>query len=297
MESFLDITSADLPETLYHYTSQQGLMGIVGNRSLWMTDILYLNDAQEFGYALSLLEKEIEPIWEDLDDFDNFKVIHAKKSHVTQEEIKNRYKDSCLFLENIRQILRAFYKAGETSTYVFSMSKKKDSLSQWRGYCNTGAGFCIGFDTAKLKEIVDEKNLSLFQCVYDMNLQTNLIREILLQSMEKLSTVELNETVSEFLLKFMRIAPIMKDPSFQEEEEWRIVLHPPRTSIGELRFREGKSMLIPYIETTLQKQLICEIVIGPTPHEDLSRQSLKALMHSNGINCKLSKSDIPYRSW
>jgi hypothetical protein len=33
--------------TMYHYTSLTGLMGIVEQRNLWVSDIRYLNDSEE----------------------------------------------------------------------------------------------------------------------------------------------------------------------------------------------------------------------------------------------------------
>jgi hypothetical protein len=42
------------PESLYHYTTGPGLLGIVGSRELWATSIHYMNDAQEFALALQV---------------------------------------------------------------------------------------------------------------------------------------------------------------------------------------------------------------------------------------------------
>jgi hypothetical protein len=39
---------------LYHYTTQEGLLGIIKCRCLWTTNIFYLNDSTEFNYALEL---------------------------------------------------------------------------------------------------------------------------------------------------------------------------------------------------------------------------------------------------
>jgi len=47
------------PATLYHYTSQKGLLGIIGQGEIWATDILYLNDTMEYRYAVNLLSENI----------------------------------------------------------------------------------------------------------------------------------------------------------------------------------------------------------------------------------------------
>lgn len=44
--------SGDQSETLYHCTTQAGLLGIVGSRSLWATEAKYMNDLTEYVGAL-----------------------------------------------------------------------------------------------------------------------------------------------------------------------------------------------------------------------------------------------------
>jgi len=36
---------------LYHYTTASGLLGILRDRRIWMTDIEFMNDAAELAYA------------------------------------------------------------------------------------------------------------------------------------------------------------------------------------------------------------------------------------------------------
>ena len=40
---------------IYHYTTQEGLIGIIEKRSIWATQIQYLNDTQEFKLRFVLL--------------------------------------------------------------------------------------------------------------------------------------------------------------------------------------------------------------------------------------------------
>jgi hypothetical protein len=44
-------------EIIYHYTSQQGLLGIVNGKSLWVSSIRHLNDAAEFGYSVEMIRE------------------------------------------------------------------------------------------------------------------------------------------------------------------------------------------------------------------------------------------------
>lgn len=45
---------------LYHYTSQQGLIGILQKREIWTTKIQMLNDAAEMTYASDLLTERLD---------------------------------------------------------------------------------------------------------------------------------------------------------------------------------------------------------------------------------------------
>jgi hypothetical protein len=50
-----EIFSQKAETTLFHYTTQKGLLGICKSRILWTTNIYYLNDSKEFKYSYDLL--------------------------------------------------------------------------------------------------------------------------------------------------------------------------------------------------------------------------------------------------
>ena len=41
-----------MEELLYHYTGQNGFLGIIGNKNIWASNIHYLNDSKEFIHAI-----------------------------------------------------------------------------------------------------------------------------------------------------------------------------------------------------------------------------------------------------
>src|SRR5229473_5273124 len=57
--SFAQHLQQPIPEFLYHYTSQDGLLGIIESRSLWATNISYMNDATEFGLSVRLIRDRL----------------------------------------------------------------------------------------------------------------------------------------------------------------------------------------------------------------------------------------------
>lgn len=60
-------------------------------------------------------------------------------------------------------------------------------------------------------------------------------------------------------------------------------------------------MVIPYIEFSPVdengKLPISKIIVGPTPHKELSRLSIYNLLRSKRYDMEVEISKIPYRSW
>lgn len=55
---------------LYHYTSQHGLLGILGSQAVWATNTHFLNDPTEFVHALALAQPMASRAYDD--DYSQF---------------------------------------------------------------------------------------------------------------------------------------------------------------------------------------------------------------------------------
>ena len=102
----------------------------------------------------------------------------------------------------------------------------------------------------------------------------------------------------------LRIAALLKHPSFREEEEWRIV-SPVITDyvLAPVLVREGASMLVPYIEFNLLAQdnspiALEHLFLGPTPNITISMNSLTMFLSKNNIRPDkgISYCQIPFRA-
>ncbi|MEI7639234.1 MAG: DUF2971 domain-containing protein [Syntrophus sp. (in: bacteria)] len=251
----------ELTIPLYHYTSQKGLLGILNNGKLRMTSILYLNDSSEYSHCFDLFLKDL----------------------------------------NFDCRLESFLKQIKTSPdeYIFSLSEKRDDLSQWRGYCPPTGGYCIEFDPQKLLSIVKKGGYKLEKVLYRQDEKENKIKSI----SKGLSVSPNSESIEKekLLIRMSRIAPYLKDEAFEKEEEWRIICD--TFGACDICHREGTSMIIPYIERPFidDNQLLPlrKIIIGPTPHKVLSKKSVESLIHSSSYakSVEVECSPIPYRSW
>ena len=257
----------ETPEPLYHYTSQKGLIGILESKKLWMTDILYLNDSSEFLGTIELVRSE----------------LLKHKKHIKNEILSGFYL--------IETILKYFLSINSTNTYVFSLSKYKDNINHWRGYCPSIGGFCIEFDIDKLTTLIsNNQGYKIGKCIYDRGLKKKIMNTIFGELVDESSLVV---NFSKF---FMGDFPFIKHESFRTEKEYRIVYF---GSSNKVKYREGKSMIIPYMEFSLDSVdlPISRIIVGPTPHKELSKLSIESLLKSNGYDIKVDSSVIPYRSW
>jgi Protein of unknown function (DUF2971) len=283
------------PGTLYHYTTQAGLMSILKARALWASKMQYLNDASEFLHGLAIGKKVLE------------EQLNAHRSA-----------ERAAVLNNIK---RALDQLSWTHVFVGSLSAAGDLLSQWRGYCPDANGFSIGFNVERLSIALSEQGFRLAPCVYKEEDQLLLLNELfddalgfsntysgdifspqLNPGLAKLSRF-LGPQASFFVREFLNLGSLYKHESFSEEREWRILCGVIPHTHPDFRIRTGKSMLIPYREIKLCATggpiFIDELIVGPTPHHDLARQSAKNLVDSlppiKTIRVRLSS--VPYRSW
>ena len=169
----------NLDEILYHYTSFESFLNIIKYKTVWATESKYLNDATEFQYGLRLADE------------------------ISKSPDINLSDAAKWFLETAE---RKLY------TYVFSLSKQGDLLSQWRAYCSEG-GVSIGFSRNDLEEIAKQHNLELVECVYDEEVQRRKLKEALEEDKDQESFYE----------KFPKLLASFKHPTFLEEEEVRLV--------------------------------------------------------------------------
>jgi hypothetical protein len=121
--------------SIYHYTSADGVSGIIDKHEIWMSNTAFMNDATE----LKMLQNA-QTIFKD-NDFTN-KAVRREWHEMLERQRFNedRYIDY----------------------YMASFSKNKDLLEQWRAYGN----FCIGFDA---KQLGVRKRVFLYSCLYTDN--------------------------------------------------------------------------------------------------------------------------------
>lgn len=290
---------------LFHYTDAAGLMGMAQYQQMWMTNMHYQNDKDEYYYTFNLLKK------------------------ILREEYKG-------FLSE-----EALSNMGNTvsGTFTFSLSEKSDSLSQWRGYCPDG-GFAISFDNKQLNTVIQKNGMYVVECIYDVNRQRQLIIDNIIGitpeeyreatepktgSPSGLGHIENRFNSWGIVHSLNKLAAILKHPSFSDEKEWRLIKSLDtdyRGAFGtnelfdivrrnrysqrkDVNIRASRNKLIPYMEISLQdgeKPIrFSEVVVSPTPHKIRELSACKTLINRYDADYKyephVRSSDIPYVNW
>ena len=126
-----ELTNA--PKTpLYHYTSREGLEGIIGAQQFWFMDYRHLNDDKEISFGMDVA-----------------KTLLA--------EFGRKLPSVKMFCDMVIDLLSAENMNATFGFYIASFSRDSDGPRQWQKYGQDGQGFAIGL-APKLFAIEDKPN-------------------------------------------------------------------------------------------------------------------------------------------
>jgi hypothetical protein len=328
--------SSDNRRSLFHYTSGDGLAGILKTNSLFASHSDFLNDSTECQIIRELLTPQIENEIEET-------TKELVQSGLLQKEVYNAHGGS-FALGEANNVLSVLFKAinGIAPFFItsFCMHAKgtidftNGLLSQWRGYGRNG-GFAVEFDEHGIDRLVllEEEKFSYDiittgNVTYDdysekltpadfKGLANAMIRDVFASERYDISSLTGTREVTDYIRPFLRSAPFMKHFGFREENEYRIVAPCYRTKVNkiataeeqkiadfhfkpmELR-RRGDGTLIPYIE--LFKDLgrplpIVSILVGPHSNQEHQKNALELFLEQRGFDIPVRVSHLPYREW
>lgn len=259
--------------SIYHYTTIEGVKGILDSQALHLTHVRYMNDSEEITHAFNhykqrVMEHEIDNLIKSLNlkaEEDSSRLLKSDEIHKVKDTIS---KTLDLALGN---------------AYIFAASfcqTKNNLLSQWRGYSNGTIGYCIEFNEDKLIEasykITGSKDIFMVydNCIYDEKETLSLLNE------QVPEIAAWNEEYSSLPTVF-RICSLSKNGDFSEENEKRLVAVTHNNST-KIKFKTKNGILCPYIELQIPKDAIKAINIGPCSEPDLIKFSMKEFLRLNG---------------
>lgn len=308
--------SDDEMPPLWHYTSRQGLLGIVQEKCMWATNIFYMNDATEHLYAMGVINEVLTDRLTEmkrqsgLTYTEELGQIYAAGSLTSalglDRHLLGENEGKYLYIQEIKDTMRVLGGLSSAHIYIISFTAELDNLNHWRGYCPQGMGFCLQFNQMKLAEAMKKESFDLAQCLYEKDAQKKLVNDLVDKIINKYEAESIkgneDQPISsrvDAIIDLWTLAARMKDKAFESENEWRYIFHGEPAGI---RHRDGNSMLIPYMEAEIcdsNKQLssIEKVIVGPAPHQQLSEESVKSFLKANKMDPGIvERSNVPYRA-
>ncbi len=273
---------------LYHYTSVEGLLGILDNCTIWVTKSDFLNDYSELVYLRQVYANLLLRLKSEKDEMFRCKQFYA-------------------ILAGIMETIDNPGWLQEQDLFVLSLTHHADSYTLWSNFSGHH-GYNIQFDYSSLLEVWREEGftpLCMGRIVYDKQEQRNILYQDLNevyhtweQADKGCSHLKTAEIVREAILDRCKMYSIFffKDECFTEENEYRIVFTAERDTV---RFRLRNGAIIPYIEIpagSRESNAIFDITIGPKLNIDIAEKGMVYYLKTKGYSeAKVKRSRIPLR--
>lgn len=259
---------------IYHYTSPEGLEGIIKTNSLHFTNIHFLNDKTETIYTYEIIKKVLQ----------NLKNKINEKLYIDIEKRTNRI-ISPNYLKNKTTII------GDNDFYIASFSTKKDDLALWNNYTKTSSkvGYNIKFNLEKLENAlcsVDKiyKRSPFLICSivnYNSKEQEEELTNCIIRHNSLINDDNYLEICRNLFYNLILYSLFFKHESFSIENEFRITI----CNIGELEdnkldFKIRNGLFIPYIpcklseKTEVGEREIEGITCSPVINKEIAKYSL-----------------------
>jgi hypothetical protein len=297
---------------LYHYTDQNGLLGIVESQAFRATDIRFLNDTEEFEHGLRTAIRMAKQASAEAGE------AGQKVVNYLEDNLRFSFSKQPVFSVSLTGSLKEYEKLPD------SIDDPGDRLNMWRSYSGSGNGYSIGIPKEVTEYEIDIKRVDRQECSYPQDTKEEYLTEVLNRFGDLLNECNreaiektkrgipynraMDEMRNELNAGFDEILPDLevqiaacKHEGFWEEREWRLTV--ALSSDDKRVFHtSGRFGITPRVYFKLRGPdgllPMRRIVVGPCPHKAEALESLKGLLIQHGYSrVALSSSQIPYRNW
>ena len=277
---------------LYHYTSVEGMIGIIESNVIFATSFPFLNDSSEIVYGRRLAKN-----------------ILINKITTEKDDITKKIYEECLNLNGV----------DKKRIYITCFCEKGNLLSQWRGYGQSGNGFSVGLESNKMNRMYRKSpydEVYVKKVIYDLKTQTKTINKYLEHAVmyaksKKITDIaEIKKIAKLTDWEIDKHSAFFKDEAFSEEKEWRAVYY--GSSKGEsleTKFRGKSNRIVDYKEFSFSpdaledlpykdKLPLKKIFCGPGVDHESQIVVIKELLKSRGYdynNIDIEYSTIPFK--
>ncbi|MEA5056978.1 MAG: DUF2971 domain-containing protein [Anaerotignum propionicum] len=305
LDDWVRVPLCDKGDKLYHYTTAEGVQGIIENRQFIATKSDFLNDKLEFLYSLEILEKVIDTY-----------IVNKDLGRRLYKIIKAEMDELAIITPSCQTVCVPDHE--DKSFYVISFSKLDNSALLWAEFTDF-RGYCLGFDYEKLVKGFTGRSFLHGTVIYSEEVQISCLLDALIACVRRgvndgfveLDTIyeENAEIGDEALLEIggdmamvcSVYAMFFKSEFFKGEEEYRFVFSPLRTDRGgQPRFRILKQIFLPYIMVELDGFAtpipLTSVTVGAKNNSDIAVRGMRSFLMGQGLdNIPVTLSDIPLR--
>lgn len=277
---------------LHHYTSAEGLKGILKDSEIWFSNTRFLNDSSENNYIYDMFPRRYDEYEQSLD----------LEFYSQLDKIANDFlnKDYC----NINN-----KRLWADDIYVASFSLERDNLPLWNYYCH--AANCVGYNITFEKAPFEISNISYSfisgKVIYKESEQYRLLKDIILKynnlyvkNKEKFSAdVNLKYDFYKHFVDIIELYNIFfKNKAFGIEKEYRYAIYNirnPRNVKWGYNIKNG--YFIPHLKIKFLNDKIRQIGISPTENKDFVKRGTEMFLQIENCNSRIKvwASDIPQR--
>jgi hypothetical protein len=290
IESFVEKLPKEPPSTIYHYTDDVGLKGILETGKLWLTDVFNLNDPSELRHGL----------------------CHGINI------LKRKVASGPPSIKRFAQGLENFFSQVEVERsghfFICSFSSRGDDLGQWRAYADNGRGYALGFHAKVVEDGFTRSpipNTEAFHITYDDNGLDTLLDRIIESYLRTVdlslilqSGVNANQKADLYrwlTLYLLRAALFFKYPAYANEKEYRFLQYYRADEVPpSMKLWARSYSLITYREFDWKSAAagaLKQIVIGPAADpEKASHFATECVRLGSAETVAIIRSQIPYRA-
>ncbi len=287
------LSNHQLPDQskLFHYTTYQGMKGIISERAIRCGHASSFNDPLEVQYGRDLML-----------DF-----LSARMISVGSEEIRS-------FLSSLMGKVSWFDKI-QFDLFIACFCESGSLLSQWRSYADRGGGFSLGFVFTESTRIIsphesqDKGRIpTLRRVIYDPAEQSEMVRTYIDHQLLPAVAASLSEGSRSGVSDPPHVLGVMaaqavnilwdlmltfKHEAFTEEREWRLIRITREDYDPEgIQFDERKNFGVPYRLTNLYNETnsgkiafpLRSVFSGPTHDPEQTSAILRLLLRRISVD-------------
>ncbi|KXL52569.1 hypothetical protein CLNEO_19780 [Anaerotignum neopropionicum] len=304
LDEWIHVPLCNIGEKLFHYTTAEGVQGIVENKQFIATKSDFLNDKLEFVYSLEVLNKLIDTY-----------IVDKEFGRRLYRSIKDEMDELAIITPSCETF--CVPEKEHVSFYVVAFSKQENSALLWAEFTDF-KGYCLGFDYEKLVRGFSGRSFLHGTVIYDEEAQVTCLLEALLSCIRTAveqgftevegffdEATQIGEEALTGISKDMAMicsvyAMFFKGEFFKGEEEYRFVFSPLIDERGgRPRFRILDQMFLPYIMVEFDGADIPipleSVTVGAKNNSDIAVRGVRSFLMGQGLSIPVKLSDIPLR--